>query len=211
VDTKGSCFLSVHYGMWMAMYKALDRAPFVLIYGTFNLKRRSPMSVVPEKPLYSLDLKGEGISISRKIEESKAKAILDVVFGDVPTDILTATKMETPTRPSGRARLSLREVLDEANATSNAEKIVVIGSYVTGHENAADFSRDDAKNRFKAAGESSPANIHRDFAAAIQNGWIAEDPKKPGRFYVTQKGHTAIAQKFSVRVSAKTATRKSAA
>jgi hypothetical protein len=168
--------------------------------------RKDKSMSAPDKPLYSIELKGEGISVSRKIEEAKAKAILNIVLGDPSSDASMAAKMEVSAK-----RLSLREVLDDANATSNAEKIVVIGAYVTSQEGAADFSRDDAKNRFRAAGEPAPANIHRDFAAAIQNGWIAEDLKKVGRFYVTQKGSTAIANKFSVRVSAKSSARKSTA
>jgi hypothetical protein len=62
------------------------------------------------------------------------------------------------------------------------------------------FTKDDIRGRFRLSGEAAPANFPRDFIWAVKNGWIAEDPKSPGSFYVTQKGRNAIENNFSSEV-----------
>lgn len=165
-----------------------------------------------EKALYSLDIKGEGILVSRKIEEAQARAILDIIFGGKPPMPATTAAGNITQKLAGAAakgtRISLREALDDAVAKANPEKIVVIGNYAVAYEGMPDFGREDVRSRFRSAGEAAPANLHRDFSAAIQNGWIAEDPQKPGRFYVTQKGKSAIDDKFSRKITNKPTARK---
>jgi hypothetical protein len=59
------------------------------------------------------------------------------------------------------------------------------------------------KARFRNAGEPVPGNLPRDFTWTISNGWIAEDAHNLGHYYVTQKGKTAIAERFSGEVKRK--------
>jgi hypothetical protein len=96
-----------------------------------------------------------------------------------------------------RPDVSIREFLDESGALSIPEKIVVIGRYMVEHESSSDFTRDDIKSRFASARETVPANLSRDLGRAIEYGWAAEDPAKPGRFYVTRKGEDALRGRFS--------------
>jgi hypothetical protein len=70
----------------------------------------------------------------------------------------------------GGRRMSLREFLDESQASRNPDKITVIGEYLYQHEGKSEFSRDDIKGRFKHAGEGAPANFPRDFSWAVKNG-----------------------------------------
>jgi len=107
-------------------------------------------------------------------------------------------------RPGGR-RTSLREFLEETQATRNPDKITAIAEYLALHEEVELFTRDDIKGRYRSAGEAAPANFPRDFAWALRNGWVAEDSKSPGSFYVTSKGRTAVENKFPDEIKKATA------
>jgi hypothetical protein len=158
------------------------------------------------KTSYSLTLKGEGISVSRDVDQSIARAIMELVLGGVePPRPGTKTNERASSSPTNAqlTRLSLREFLDQAEPKRNPDKIVAIGEYIIQHDKQPEFTRDDVKTRFRNAGEPVPANFPRDFTWAISNGWIAEDAHNAGQHYVTQKGKTAIAEKFSGEVKKK--------
>ena len=82
---------------------------------------------------------------------------------------------------------------------------MAIAEYLYIHEEVELFTRDDIRGRFRTAGEAVPGNFPRDFAWAVKNGWVAEDVKSAGSFYVTQKGRLAIQSKFSEEVKKATA------
>jgi hypothetical protein len=161
------------------------------------------------KIAYSLNLKGEGMSLTRDVDQATARAIVDLVLGGSASGLAPSQKgldsvLKSPQTPaSSNARLSLREFLDSAEAKRNPDKIVGIGEYIMAHDRQQAFTRDDVKGRFRNAGESPPGNYGRDFAWTISNGWIAEDPSNPGHFYVTQKGKAALAAKFSKEIKKK--------
>jgi hypothetical protein len=132
-------------------------------------------------------------SARKQIDQTAALAILRVALGDMNVSAGTiepSKGAETPQKQ--HTRLSLREYLDSVDARSNPEKIAAFGSYLRDHAGQEDFTRDDIKPSFRSAGETLPANLPRDFGSAAQNGWIAEDPAKAGRFYVTRKGEEAV-------------------
>jgi hypothetical protein len=158
------------------------------------------------KTSYSLTLKGEGISVSRDVDQSVARAIMELVLGGVePPRLGTMTNERASSSPANTqlTRLSLREFLDQAEPKRNPDKIVAIGEYIIQHDKQPEFTRDDVKARFRNAGEPVPANFPRDFNWAISTGWIAEDAHNAGQHYVTQKGRTAIAEKFSGEIKKK--------
>jgi hypothetical protein len=154
------------------------------------------------KSSYSLTLKGEGISITRDVDQSVARAIVELVLGGSISPPTAAAKLPLDRTPASQpgttvSRLSLREFLDHAEPKRNPDKIVAIGEYITRHDRQADFTRDDVKARFRTAGEPVPGNFPRDFTWTISNGWIAEDANNAEHYYVTQKGKAAITEKFS--------------
>jgi hypothetical protein len=160
------------------------------------------------KSSYSLTLKGEGISITRDVDQSVARAIVELVLGGSIPPITTAGKLPDDRGSSSQSattvsRLSLREFLDNAEPKRNPDKIVAIGEYIIQHDRQADFTRDDVKARFRTAGEPVPGNFPRDFTWTISNGWIAEDAHNAEHYYVTQKGRAAITEKFSGEVKKK--------
>jgi hypothetical protein len=154
------------------------------------------------KGIYSLSLKGEGFSIAREVDQTTARAIVDLVLGGgssiaVHQERERGGTKDGPVMPPSSSRLSVREFLDSTEAKRNPDKIVAIGEYILAHDGQVDFTKGDVKSRFRIAGESPPANYPRDFNWTISNGWIAEDLHNRGHYYVTQKGKSAIAAKFS--------------
>jgi hypothetical protein len=56
-----------------------------------------------------------------------------------------------------------------------------------------------------------PSNYSRDFADAIAQRWVAEDPAAKGQYYVTNTGKAAISEKFDKPIRRTPARRKKAA
>lgn len=150
--------------------------------------------------LYIVSIKGDGIAVEKSVPAQIAREVMNVVMGGAPPGNAAAStkRAEGLNGPSlGVRRTSLREFLEESQAQRNPDKITVIAEYLFQFEEAEVFTREDIRGRFRLAGEAPPANFPRDFMWAIKNGWIAEDSKSPGSFYVTHKGRNAIENKFS--------------
>jgi hypothetical protein len=152
------------------------------------------------KPDYRITLNGEGIDVTQQVDQATARLLLNILLeghiarpSDPIEDISAAMK----------PRHSLREFLDDVEANRNPEKIVAIGEHLAISEGQADFSRDDIRGKFRAAGEAAPRNFSRDFSWSISNGWIAEDSQNKGRFYVTKTGKEAIQARFSPEIKKK--------
>ena len=149
---------------------------------------------------YTLQIEGSGISITRELDESALGRVLYALLsGSVAGGEASAAPAVSAAtaQPRDVSRLSLREYLNEVGASRYAEKIAAIGLYLERHEEQLSFTKDDVKSRFRTAGEPAPANFHRDFNNAIGAGWIAEDAKASGQYYVTHTGETAISAAFS--------------
>lgn len=144
---------------------------------------------VPDLEPFRLTLAGPGVSIDKEVTQEVALAVLQVALGGrVAPSGGSAASAPDSTGP----RLSLREFIDLVGVRSNPEKIAAFAAYLRDHAGQEDVARDDIKSCFKSAGEPMPGNFPRDFAGAVQAGLIAEDPKKPGRFYLTRKGEELV-------------------
>lgn len=158
-------------------------------------------------PQYDFSLTGDGISITRKVPEAVARSIIALVLGGavMPTREISFAQPPNasgsmPAPRHAHERLSLREYLDDVGATRNPDKITAIGQFMLEQEERDLFTRDDVKSRFRSAGEAAPGNFPRDFSLAVRTGWISEDPKSPGSFYVTKKGREALQGGFVAEV-----------
>lgn len=168
------------------------------------------MEVESNEDLYAVSIDGNGIKIQKSVPAHIARQMVNVIMGGaIPCE--PVSRQEAPVSknsssgtghapPSGGRRTSLREFLDESKASRNPDKITAIAEYLVVHEAIELFTRDDIKGRYRVAGEAAPANFPRDFAWAVKNGWVAEDTKTQGSYYVTQKGRAAIDNKFSDEV-----------
>jgi hypothetical protein len=171
------------------------------------------VEVEGDEEQYIISIKGNGITVERSVPAQVARQMINVIMGGAPP-YESVSRPESPV--SGRGvdrvapgvggrRTSLREFLDETQAKRNPDKITAIAEFLSEHDEVALFTKDDIKGRFRSAGEGAPRNFPRDFAWAVKNGWVAEDHKLPGSFYVTQKGRTAIENKFSTEIRKGTA------
>lgn len=164
------------------------------------------MQDTPEEKPFEIKVSGNGVDITQDVSQEMARSIIDILMGGAPR--YTNGGSGAPRGQSGTGggagekerALSLREFLDEALARRNPDKMTAIGEFLAEHEHQAEFSRDDIKSRFKTAGEPAPANFSRDFNWTLSNGWIAEDPKNQGSYYVTKKGRDAIDAKFAAEI-----------
>jgi hypothetical protein len=153
--------------------------------------------------LYTISVRGKGITVEKSVPAQVARQVVNVVMGGAVSDSasVSGNRADGPSAPTpGVRRTSLREFLEESEARRNPDKITVIAEYLLRFEEAELFTREDIRGRFRLAGEAVPANFPRDFTWAVRNGWVAEDPKSPGSFYVTQKGRNAIESNFSNEV-----------
>jgi hypothetical protein len=158
------------------------------------------------KVLYVLKLNGLGIAIDMQVDRIKARRILDIAMsesGDVHLDTGSPKA-----RPDVGAVLSLREHLDQREATKKPEQILAIASYMLEIEGVEDVGREEIKSRFSMAREPLPANFPRDFGVVTRNGWLAPVHGKPDRYYITQSGVQALEGKFSARVRRTASSRK---
>jgi hypothetical protein len=155
--------------------------------------------VESEEELFAVSIKGQGVTIEKTVPVNVARQMINVIMGGAEEP--QVSKYNLPEVGSAAAqggrRISLREFLHESQASSNPEKITVIAEYLREHEGKEEFARDEIKGLFRQAGEGAPANFPRDFSVAVRNGWVAEDTKSPGSFFVTNTGRAAISNKFS--------------
>lgn len=164
---------------------------------------------------FTVSIKGDGVTIEKSVPPRVARQMINLIMGGTDSDEPVSRQEELVSRTGAPAsshpprsvarRTSLREFLEEAQATRNPDKITAIAEYLALHEQVELFTRDDIKGRYRLAGEAAPANFPRDFGSAVRNGWIAEDSKSSGSFYVTSKGHAAVENKFSGEVKKATA------
>jgi len=108
------------------------------------------------------------------------------------TGPLAATTART--EPTGGTRpLSPRELIQEKQPTTNAQRIALFAYYREKVEGLARFSRADLESYFAKAKEPPPGNYGRDFQAAVSLGWIYEDGADS---YLTTKGLEAVEAGF---------------
>jgi hypothetical protein len=155
---------------------------------------------------YELSLVGEGVTVTRRVTQEAARAIIGIVMGgDIPPGTSTTTvplrsgvqtQATVPVR-TGTPGLSVREYLAEVGARRNPDKIVAIGLYLTEYGGKDTFLRDEVRAQFQVAGEGVPGNYPRDFTWTVRNGWVSLSPGSSKDYYVTNKGREAVGEKFS--------------
>lgn len=147
----------------------------------------------------SVTIKIEGDGLSYQGETSVAKAAQVVAFINNDANSRSSYESPTPTaivlETGSRAIGSPREYLLDSQASSNPEKIVVLGKYIATRKDPQVFSIKDLQETFRLAGERMPANITRDINTAISLGLIASSGSR-GEYYVTNRGEEQINAKF---------------
>jgi hypothetical protein len=177
---------------------------FAAISSRDELELEVAVSESEMEQTYTLSLTGDGISIERVVDQETARAIVGIVLGGRRDSNAAPMPTGAQSPRVSQERMSLREFLNEAEAKRMPDKIVSIGEYLMSHAGQEGFSVEDLRSGFRLAAEPLPANFRRDHQWTVSNGWIAEDPRNPGTYYVTQSGKAAIEAKFSGDVKKKT-------
>ena len=176
---------------------------------------------------FTVSVKGTGVELTRTVDQSTALSVIATVLGGATTYPIAAPfAPATPSVGMHDARgerftgvdgldphTTVGEYIDECEAMQFSAKITAIGNFLELRLGQPSFTRDEVKSQFRPAGEAQPANFARDFADAIAQRWIAEDPNTKGQYFVTKTGKAAIANKFdrSSRKSTPVRRRKPAA
>lgn len=159
-----------------------------------------------QKNEFTLTLKGKGINVENTVDQKTALTVLSIIWGDTPAMVPSvAPEVETP--EVGRKRVSMGEYIDETGASTNKERIVAIGLYLSEYKDSDTFSRDDVVAGFRSAREPMPKNLTRDLSSTAEARWI-EEADESGTYYVTSTGAKAAAAKFSGQDSAKASSKK---
>lgn len=93
----------------------------------------------------------------------------------------------------GHKPKGLTELLLEKKPGTNAQRIVLFAFYRREVEGITNFARQDLKPYFAKARIAPPGNFDRDFAKAVDAGWIHEDGDNS---YLTSSGDQLIDNAF---------------
>ena len=148
---------------------------------------------------FDLSISGDGINVERKIDSKTLAAILALAIGTQRADDATSPipRDVDVTSPLPEIPMSLREYLDKVGASRKPDQIIAIGHFISHYEHQSDFSRDEIRSRFSIAREPMPKNFSRDINLAIKAGMLAKVHQKPGYYYVTKAGISAIERHFT--------------
>ena len=162
-------------------------------------------SAAPESE-YELILKGNGVTIERKVPESVALSVIALVMGGAPAHTPLQRRSSAADAPlGGRAAglgVTVGEFMTAVEAKRNPDKILAFGAYLMDEMSRETFTRDEVKSMFQRAAEPVPGNFHRDFTWAVSNRWLGEQADAPGAYYVTATGRKALERKFAAEVKA---------
>jgi len=138
---------------------------------------------------YQVKISGPGVNVDTMTDESVARALMAIIMGGL-------TEPPTMVPPEGQQQTTLRDFVASSGAKTVAAQILAIAQFVRTTESKDEFTRDEIGGKFGLAGMPQPTDLERDFQTAADHGWIAEDPRALGHFFITSKGHEALRKKF---------------
>lgn len=168
-------------------------------------------------PVFHVTIAGEEFLFSRQINYDQVRKITQVLLDHQPQEATqpksslgsleaVSDQMQQPIH-ARQTRLS--QYLVEVNASRTPDKIVALAEYYLEEYQQSTFTKDTLVEAFASALEPVPKNLNRDLRWAEKNGWIAEDPRQSGQFYLTKAGREAVHKRFPKEVIKKTRMRKS--
>lgn len=163
----------------------------------------------------SLTIAGDGMNIERDVTLLQAGRII-AFLGSEAEPLLPATDQSVDLQsassvvplPPTQTRQSLSELINNAKAVTNPQKIVVLGSYIASTDPESVFTTKAVKALFPKAHEKTPKNFKRDLLAAVKNGYIEELPSHDDIYFVTNSGKDMLRNGFSATVNRKSKSTK---
>ena len=102
---------------------------------------------------------------------------------------VTASSSSSGARPKG-----LTEFVSEKKPGTSAQRILLFAYYRDKYEGINKFAPGDIRPYFAKARLTPPGNFDRDFASAVEKGWIHQDGENS---YMTQTGASLVDSDFS--------------
>lgn len=109
-----------------------------------------------------------------------------------------------------QARISLRQLIVESEAKTNAQKILVLGHHLSQQNPDNTFEITELRQLFPKAGERIPKNFSRDVKDAVSADFISESPGEGGVYFVTNNGELALDDHFAAKKTRSAARRRRA-
>jgi hypothetical protein len=146
----------------------------------------------------TITIAGPGMHFARKISDEQVLSILRLVLGGEQSGYAPEEHRSNLGSPMALPRRqAISEFYRNVAPKRYPEKLVTIAAHLQQTLGRDNFTPEDLRTQFRQVNETPPANLPRDFKAAMGVGWIAEDHAAPGRFYVTQTGLDAVASGFT--------------
>ena len=147
--------------------------------------------MAPEDELdpYQITITGRGTTVERTVPPHLAFEVIELVFGD---EVASSRRLMMRGSPQ---RDDLGAFLEDVAATNNAKRIAAVALFMR-RQGAGPLTRETVRNTFQEYNVVPPANIPRDFAAAIDRGWIAPEPGRSDLFVLTNSGWEAVNTRF---------------
>lgn len=161
-----------------------------------------------KKNKITITIKGGGLSYKGEIDEATAGQIISQCLV-VQNNLKTIKGSVIPKDNLGRIKESVTEYLDRYVPRRNPDKILTVAGYLKNIEGKDSFHPNEIKNLFREAAEILPGNFSRDLRWVKKNGWIAEDSKKKGNYYVTNTGLKVLEKGFPEEIIKKSKIRTS--
>ena len=166
--------------------------------GAEGEKKRQTTQHEDPKEGTTITIAGPGMHFAREVSDEQVLSILRLLLGGEQSGYVPEehrSNLGSPTELPRRQAIS--EFYRRVAPKRYPEKLVTIAAHLQQTLGRDTFTPEDLRVQFRQVNETPPANLPRDFKAAMGAGWIAEDHSAPGRFYVTQTGLDAVASGFT--------------
>lgn len=147
----------------------------------------------------TIEMSGAGLSFSGSVTLKQAVEMLRIASLR-PDEVVAPTTVPTNTTESTAAAvaLSLPEVLNSAQPSTSPETMTVIAAWLMDTEGTDFVTRAEIAARYQEARLPPPGNLPRDFAKAVQKGFLAPVRGSKDQFYVTRTGRQLLGSKERV-------------
>lgn len=145
-----------------------------------------------------ITIEGDGLSLKKQTSLQKAGhiiAFLGLGEGLVP-DASSDQIGHNPASLISPQVISTRDLINESKAKTNAQKITVLGKYLSEKDGTGEFLIKDILYELRKMGEE-PGNFTRDLKKAISLKYIYPVPSKKDKYGVSERGLSGIQNKFS--------------
>jgi hypothetical protein len=144
---------------------------------------------------YHVTVSGPNVNIDTMTDEAVARVVMHVIMSGVtepPVGVTPAGQQRKPT-----SLTSLKDYVASSGAKGVAQQILAIAEFVCATENKDEFTREEIGEKFALAGLAPPDDLARSFQLAADYGWIGQDARALGHYFITKRGHETLSAKFA--------------